>query len=546
MIELPTLYDHQEDLRDRTRAALAEHRRVILCAGCGVGKTRIAKWILGAAANRTPNQNQSGRSLFVVQGRPLVRNASESFLEPPELPHGLIMSGEDTAHGYRTQVASIDTMLSWCVEGKTYSPKTTFDMIVMDEAEHHLPKFKTFMAAHDAKRKQLGLHDPFGIGLTASPTGRGLADLYQKIEFGPATTWLIENGFLSPFRYFRGKQGRLDKLVRYGRSFTAKSEDEAMKGLSGDLVRDWKKYGEGRPTVGFFPRRSHARDAMYQLEAAGLRVAYVDCDTGDDDRARIFWELNNHKIDYLCNVNLVGRGTDIPAIAAIQLCVAIGSIKPLIQKVGRGSRVDDGIREDGENVPPKRDCIVIDHGGNIGSPPHGRLGFFEDPRHWTLDNTTKDPGEAGTRPTIDCPKCNATYRGGKCANCGYEPTTRERRGQGLEFDGSELKEVKREEKKKKAVRSAEELMVSALYRAGQRGRTWRQCVGIYKSMCEKQGTPHRVPRTVGVGEERYSMIRFGSDDSNRRVSVLYPFTVNSGKHGGEYLIEETESAGSAF
>ena len=32
MITLPTLYPHQSDLRDRTRAALAEHRRVILAA----------------------------------------------------------------------------------------------------------------------------------------------------------------------------------------------------------------------------------------------------------------------------------------------------------------------------------------------------------------------------------------------------------------------------------------------------------------------------------------------------------------------------------
>jgi superfamily II DNA or RNA helicase len=54
MISLPSLYPHQEDLRDRTRTALAKHGRVILCAQTGMGKTRTAKWILGASANREP------------------------------------------------------------------------------------------------------------------------------------------------------------------------------------------------------------------------------------------------------------------------------------------------------------------------------------------------------------------------------------------------------------------------------------------------------------------------------------------------------------
>jgi hypothetical protein len=36
VIELPTLYPHQEAMRDKVRSALAKHRRVILCAppGC--------------------------------------------------------------------------------------------------------------------------------------------------------------------------------------------------------------------------------------------------------------------------------------------------------------------------------------------------------------------------------------------------------------------------------------------------------------------------------------------------------------------------------
>lgn len=525
MIILPTLYGHQEKLRDDTRTSLARNRRVLLCAAPGVGKTRIAKWILGASANREPNPNQSGRSLFAVHRRGLVDNAINSFREDPALAHGVIMSGRDTAYGHRIQVASIDSLLSWFIENDTYRVDLTFDLIVFDEAHSHHSKFARFLKYHDTKRDALGLHPAYVIGPTATPKATGLADVYKDIVQGPATQWLIDNRFLSPYRYFRATEGHLELLVKRGEEFTKSSVCAAMDGLAGDLVRDWKKFAEGRPTVGFFPRRSHAKDAMAQLQAAGLRVAYVDGETPDEDRPSLFNALNNHYIDYLANVQVVDRGTDIPRIGCVQVCVAIASLVRWRQMIGRGSR----------RHPDKTDCLVLDHGGNLKRG----LGFFEDDPAWNLDNTTKDPGQVGVRPTIECPQCHAVYRGGKCRQCGYEPTPKERRAQGLVFDGQELKEVTRAEEKGPKPKSAKELMVSALYRAGKSGRTWKQAVGMFLRACEEQGTTHRVPSSVEVDGHRYKMIRYGSDDAGRRVDILYPFTPVGGKHGGDYLMTDS-------
>ncbi len=531
MIELPALYDHQIDLRDRTRASLAKHGRVILCAQPGVGKTRTAKWILGASANREPTPKQSGRSLFCVHRRGLVDNAVESFSEEPRLPHGVVMSGRETAYGNRVQVASIDSLLSWFIENDQYSTDITFDLIIPDEAHSHHTKYARFLQYHDAKREALGLHPAYVIGLTGTPRAKGLADVYKEIVQGPPTQWLIDNGFLSPFRYFRATQGNLGLLVKRGDEFTNESEAAAMEGLAGDLVRDWKQFADGRPTVGFFPRLQHAKDAVAKLEAAGLRVGYVDGDTDDIARKTLFSQLNHHQIDYLANVQVVERGTDIPRIGCVQLCVAIGSLVRFRQMVGRGSRVH----------PEKTDCIVLDHGGNVL-----RHGFFEDDPQWSLDITVKETGEQGTRPTIECPRCKAIYRGGKCRSCGYEPSPRERLGQGLEFDGRELKEVKREEAKSVKVKSAEQLMVQALYAAGRSGRTWRQCCGIFSSLCKKQGSEYRIPGSVEIGGHRYNLVRAGSEDGGRRVGDLYPFTVSRGGHGGEYLVKQSVSQGSPY
>ena len=522
MIELPTLYEHQEDLRDRTRAALRKHRRVILTAPPGMGKTRCAKWILGSSANREPTSRQSGRSLFAVHRRGLVDNASNSFLEDPEVDHGIVMSGVKPAWGARIQVASIDTLLSWFInDNGEYDTNVTFDLIVYDETHSHLSKLQKFLKYHDAYRVEQGLHPAFVIGLTATPQAKGLADVYRKIVEGPSTGWLTENKYLAPFRYFRATQGKLGLLVKQGREFTQDSEDAAMSGLSGDLVRDWVKFAQGRPTVGFFPRRSHAQDAQEHLAAAGLRVDYLDGETDDAIRQRIYWQLNNGKLDYLCNVQVVERGTDIPAIACIQLCVAIGSVVRYRQMIGRGSRINTN----------KVDCLILDHGGNIA-----RHGFFEDDPLWSLDISKNAVGEVGAKPTIECPECQAIYRGGKCRNCGYEPTKKQRKSQGLEFDGSELREVKRRDKKPTPTKSAEDLMVKALYAAGKRGGSWRSAAKIFYAMSEKQGTNYRIPKTVVVWGHTYRMLPYGSLDSGRRVAELFPFTKTRGDHGGDYLV----------
>ena len=523
MIELPSLYKHQEEHKDRVRAALRRHGRVIMCAPTGCGKTRMAKWILGSSANRAPNGTQSGRTLFTVHRRGLVDNATDSFAESPELPVGVIMSGRDSSYGSRVQVASIDSLLAWFVEDEEYRTDLTFDLIIFDEAHSHHSKLATFLKYHDAHREKLGQSPAFVIGLTATPQAKGLSDLYQEIVKGPATQWLVDNDYLSPMRYFRATEGRLDKLKMRGGDFTKSSEAEAMDGLAGDLVRDWKQFAEGRPTVGFFPRVSHAKEAMEQLREAGLRVAYVDGSTKDEERRSIFSALNCHDIDYLCNVQVVERGTDIPRIGCVQLCVAIGSLSRYRQMIGRGARCHTS----------KTDCLVLDHGGNVK-----RHGFFEDDPEWTLDIRTKDTKEAGTRPTIECPKCQAVYRGGLCRSCGYEPTPKERKSQGLTFDGQQLKEVTRGDAKEKAQKTAEQLMISAIYACGKSGRTWRQCAGIFKGKCKEQGTPdYQIPRTVTVGQYRYKMVAYGSNDGAQRVASLYPFV--NGNHGGKYLLKDT-------
>jgi hypothetical protein len=226
----------------------------------------------------------------------------------------------------------------------------------------------------------------------------------------------------------------------------------------------------------------------------------------------------------ICNVGIIERGTDIPEVQCVQLCTAIGNLPRYKQIVGRGSRV----------APGKADCIILDHGGNVQ-----RHGFFEDEVAWTLDRSIKASKEHQPRATIECPKCGAIYRGGKCSNCNYEPMRRERMDQGLMFEGGELVEVSKKDRKPKKKKTCEEIMISALFMGGKSGKTFKQSLGMAYKMAEKEGIRFRVPKSVTVAGREFYMLPYGDERSSRRVGKLYPFTV------GDYKSEPIYAPGKA-
>jgi superfamily II DNA or RNA helicase len=505
MIELPNLRDYQTANVQAVQKALMRHRRVIDCMPTGGGKTTVAKYILGSKLNREIQPGQSGNAVFAVQKRGLVDNAIDSFSKLPKLPHGVAMSGRKRTWHNRVQVGSIDSMLSWYLD-EGYKSEHTYDLIINDECDNHNSKFQKFVEAHDKKRLELGLHPAYVMGLSATPMAKGLAGLYKTIVKGPSVQWLIDHGHLKPMRYVQAvHQGKLDRLKAAGEGYTAQSLAAAFEGLAGDLVSDWKQLGQGRPTLGFFSRVSYSKEACQLLNENGISAKHVDGETDDDERKRLFDGLNAGEFQYLCNVGVVDRGTDIPNIGCIQLATAVNSIKKLIQMLGRGARLST----------THSDCQVIDHGGSIA-----RLNtFFEDDIEWVLQaEKTKDLTHE-PRPVISCPKCGVQYRGGSCRSCGYEPTPKERKSAGLEFVAGELVEISKQAKPKK--QSCEDIWRQALYAAGKSNRTYKQAIGIARSKAEKQGTKFRVPSRLDVGNKTITAIPFGDPDGARRVASLY-------------------------
>ena len=237
---------------------------------------------------------------------------------------------------------------------------------------------------------------------------------------------------------------------------------------------------------------------------------YLDGETPDDERHQMFSDLNEWRIDYITNVGVIERGTDIPRIGCVQMCTAVGSVVRWKQMIGRGSRIHAAVE----------DCLVLDHADGIR-----QHGFFEDDTEWSLEWGERPAKTNETRATIECPSCGAVYRGGQCMQCGYMPTPKERKSQGLEFVGGELQEVKRDEAKPQAKKTCEQILVAALYKAGRSGKTFGAAWHIAKTEAEKQGTRFRVPATFEIAGTTYRSIPYGNSDSKRKVRDTYGVTV---------------------
>jgi len=378
--------------------------------------------------------------------------------------------------------------------------------LLVHNCHSHVPALRSFLGPHDARRAKDNFKPAFVMGLSATPQHKELNKVFKTIVKGPTPEWLIENKFLSPFRYFQCTKGDLSKLVKQGDDYTEASVAAAMTNLAGDLVKDWKRLAEGRATVGFFPRRSHAQEAVELLLAAGVRARYVDGETPDDERREMFADLNEGRIDYIANVGVIERGTDIPRIGCVQMCTAVGNVVRWKQMIGRGSRIHKAVD----------DCIVLDHADGIR-----KHGFFEDDTEWSLEWGERPAKTNETRATVECPSCGAIYRGGQCRQCGYEPTKKERKSQGLEFIGGELQEVTKKDVKEKKTKTCEELMISALYSAAHGNRTFAAACVLARKAAEKQGTKMRVPAVIEIAGVRYRTIPYGNIDSKLLVKDTY-------------------------
>lgn len=276
---------------DITTSAVNGSRRIILQSACGSGKTCIGAKIISNAAGNGFNV------LFLCHRREIVLQSSQK-LDTFGVKHGIIMSGDPWDPSQLVNVASIQTLHSWCVRRKrANAPKA--DLVIIDEC-HHLSSSKTWQEIIDLYPEALIL------GLTATPInrrGKGMAHFFDAMIKCPSIQKLIDAGYLVPPKYFVPSIPDLKGLKVIAGDYSEKALEERMDRpkLIGDICENWARLGENRQTMIFATGIKHSINLAEAFNALGVKAAHIDGNTPTEERDRIVKQFTNQEIKILSN-----------------------------------------------------------------------------------------------------------------------------------------------------------------------------------------------------------------------------------------------------
>jgi DNA repair protein RadD len=455
------LRDYQTDLIDQARQAIADKRKtVLMVAPTGAGKTALAAYMLGTAAAR------GRRAWFIVHRRELITQSSRTF-EKVGIAHGIIGAGFTPDRRAPVQIAGIQTLKNRLRD--TPPPS----LIIWDEC-HHVAS-KSWSDVFSA------FPDVVHIGLTATPCrmdGRGLGEWFDTMVEGPTTAWLIENGFLSPFKFYAPSSPDMSGVRTVAGDFDSKAMSETMDkpALTGDVISHYQRLCHGKRAIVFATNIQHSQNVVGQFRAAGYRAEHLDGKTDRVRRDSVLKDFEAGRVSIISNVDLFGEGFDVPAIEAVILLRPTQSTGLYLQQVGRALRTSDG----------KSHAIILDHAGN--GLRHGLPNMIRD---WSLDAPAraKRSKPSDVLPIKQCMSCYAVHAPAPaCPECGHVYVTEART---IEQVAGELVEVsadivlKQKKREQASAKTIDDLIALGRSRGHKNPEGWAK--HVHKARMMKHG-----------------------------------------------------------
>lgn len=397
------LHDYQERLVQRTRESYANgYRAPCVVAPCGAGKSVIISEIARMTALK------GNRVLFLVHRRELIDQIRGTF----------IYAGVDIDYVEFGMVQTIVRRLD-----RTQKP----DLIITDENHHGMAASYRKIYEH--------FSDVLRLGFTATPirlNGSGLGDVNDLLIEEVDAEWLIENGFLSPYRYYAPKLIDTEKLkLNSLKEFSSSSIQKAMENtIYGDVIRHYRQLAEGEQAIAYCHSITASEETRDAFLAEGIPAVHIDAKTPRAERDDIIQQFRDRKIQVLCNVDLIGEGFDVPDCSTVIMLRPTESLSLYIQQSMRGMRYKAG-----------KTSIIIDHVDNVR-----RHGLPDMKRTWELN-----PKKSGKRENEikirECISCFAAYPPEEtaCPICGHVPEIEQKDTEYEKDETAELQEVTKED-----------------------------------------------------------------------------------------------------
>lgn len=455
----PQLRPYQQQLADEVRLAYRSGFQCpLVVASTGAGKTVLFSYIaFHADARGTP-------VIAAAHRKEIIRQISLSFakfgiehdvIAPPTLRRAIMGAQFRTfgrsfvKSGARVMVGSVQTLVSRfdTIDANLARNGGRAPLIIMDEG-HHVVQNTQWGAVMERYHINAGGK---GLIVTASPQrldGRGLGKGHggyadTMIE-APPMTWLIDNGFLSPYRAFTAPHqidlnGVHSRMGDYIGSELAERVDKPS--ITGDAIEHWRQHANGMRAVAFCVSVEHSKHVAAEFNAAGIPAAHIDGAVDDSTRDQAIIDFAAGKVLVLTNVNIVSEGFDLGSIAQADVTIdclidlaPTQSLVNFMQRAGRALRPSPG-----------KVAVLLDHAGNIY-----RHGPPDEAREWSLEGVKRqkrkaanDNEEPGVDRVMTCSQCFAIHiPAAECPVCGHIYPERSRVVQ--QTDG-ELREVTSEQ-----------------------------------------------------------------------------------------------------
>ena len=378
------LWDYQTAAIDQLRTALKQgHKRPILCAPTGSGKTEMAIHLIQEAARK------GSKVAFVADRRSLVKQTSRRLTDYG-VWHGVAMGSDTVGRFEPIQVCSAQT-----IEKRQYWPE--LDLLIIDEC-------------HTVRNGVVRFTKQWGgpvIGLSATPLTDGLGKHYDAVVNATTTNALLEQGYLAPLKVYACAEIDMTGAAVTAGEWQANEVRERGRQIIGDIVSEWvrlthKHFGGPVKTLAFSADVQHGADLCDAFQKAGYdfrQSTYRDNDTETDAMVAAF---KASEFIGLVSVEKFVKGFDVPDV----LCL-IGarpyksSLAALIQQMGRGMRRADG----------KEYCLYLDHGGNME-------GWYEAVTDVWQHGVSALPDESKPKPIR---KERGQHSPIACSECGYVP-----------------------------------------------------------------------------------------------------------------------------
>src|SRR5690606_16398355 len=123
---------------------------------------------------------------------------------------------------------------------------------------------------HATVLRRIARRDVVCIGLSATPTVRGLGKHYDAVVSVTTTHKLIEEGHLVPYRIYSASAPDMTGVRVVAGEFEEKETVRRVMPIVGDCVAEYLKHGGDRKFIAFAVNTDHARELQRQFMAAGV------------------------------------------------------------------------------------------------------------------------------------------------------------------------------------------------------------------------------------------------------------------------------------